>query len=670
PVSRYLPSFAPGNSFSAEVTVEALMSHRSGLVREPPVGNYFHVSEASIKAVVESLNDTELVYEPGTNVQYSNAAVTVVGRIIEVMRGKPFHDVIQTRLLQPLGMEGSFRQSESLNARMPVGYMRPYHDRPFPAPNFNMGISPAGNLYTSMNDLGKLVSALLQIGQGENGLILKPETLQQMWTPAEGIKSARNRQFGIGFILDEFEGELSVGHGGAIYGFSSQLKVLPRSQLGIVASTNLDFANGAVNRIADYALRYALAMEKGGPKPVFELSRAIDEQVARELEGEFQNDNGDRVSVKERYGSLFLERIGGLTLQLMQYENAVLVDGLMTHDDTVHVSSDLIEISGSVYNRIRSRKPDYNISGLSQFFGEYGEDHNILYIGEKHGRLHALIEWQTEYPLEMVGKDVFQFPDYGLYPQETIRFRRSGSNGEVVAADLEGILFQRRSTVGISDGVFRIVPQRPVSELSVEARLAAPPHEEGDFLKSELVDVTNFVENIKLDIRYASDDNFLGTPVYSQPKAFLQRKAAESLGRVGKRLEKMGYGLLIHDAYRPWYVSKVFWDATPEDKKIFVADPTDGSRHNRGCAVDLTLYELDTGKPVEMVGLYDEMSERSYPYYPGGSSLQRWHRDLLKREMERGGFAVYEYEWWHYDFDGWQHYRLGNEPFEALSNTE
>lgn len=93
------------------------------------------------------------------------------------------------------------------------------------------------------------------------------------------------------------------------------------------------------------------------------------------------------------------------------------------------------------------------------------------------------------------------------------------------------------------------------------------------------------------------------------------------------------YILLDHN--RPWYVTKIFWDATPEDKRIFVANPAEGSRHNRGCAVDLTLYDLKTGAPIEMTGVYDEMSERSYSFYPGGTSLQRWHRDLLRRAMQK-----------------------------------
>jgi len=131
----------------------------------------------------------------------------------------------------------------------------------------------------------------------------------------------------------------------------------------------------------------------------------------------------------------------------------------------------------------------------------------------------------------------------------------------------------------------------------------------------------------------------------------------------------MGYGLLIHDAYRPWYVTKIFWDATPDDKKIFVADPSEGSRHNRGCAVDLSLYDLATGKPVEMVGVYDEMSERSYPGYPGGTSLQRWHRELLRTVMENEGFLVYEFEWWHFDYGDWRKYPILNLRFEQLAST-
>jgi D-alanyl-D-alanine dipeptidase len=135
---------------------------------------------------------------------------------------------------------------------------------------------------------------------------------------------------------------------------------------------------------------------------------------------------------------------------------------------------------------------------------------------------------------------------------------------------------------------------------------------------------------------------------------------------VHKDLAKDGYGLLIHDAYRPWHVTKMFRDATPGKFHHFVADPLQGSRHNRGCAVDLTLYDLKTGKVIEMPGGYDEMTDRSYPDYLGGTSLQRRHRDRLRSAMEKHGFKVYEAEWWHFDFHDWRSYPILNSRFEEL----
>jgi D-alanyl-D-alanine dipeptidase len=213
---------------------------------------------------------------------------------------------------------------------------------------------------------------------------------------------------------------------------------------------------------------------------------------------------------------------------------------------------------------------------------------------------------------------------------------------------------------------YHIKPVRPVTELRAEALIASPPHEDGAFRKVDLVELSPLDTGIHLDIRYATSNDFLGTPVYSQARAFLQRPAGEALLRALQKLKPLGYGLLIHDAYRPWYVTKIFWDATPPEGKIFVADPAQGSRHNRGCAIDLTLYDLATGKPIEMPGTYDEMSPRSFPDYPGGTSLQRWHRDLLRRAMESEGFTVYEAEWWHFDYKDWKEYAISNIPFEKI----
>ena len=213
---------------------------------------------------------------------------------------------------------------------------------------------------------------------------------------------------------------------------------------------------------------------------------------------------------------------------------------------------------------------------------------------------------------------------------------------------------------------FHITPLRPVEELRAEALKLQPPHEDGAFLKPDLVELVTLDPTIKLDVRYATTNDFLGTPVYTQARAFLQRPAAEALVRANHELKGLGYGLIIHDGYRPWYVTKIFWDATPDDKKIFVADPQSGSKHNRGCAVDLSLYDLKTGLEVEMPSGYDEMSERAYADYPGGTDEERARRAVLKQAMEKQGFAVIPKEWWHFDYKDWKQYPILNVKFEDL----
>jgi D-alanyl-D-alanine dipeptidase len=299
--------------------------------------------------------------------------------------------------------------------------------------------------------------------------------------------------------------------------------------------------------------------------------------------------------------------------------------------------------------------------------GEYGPDNDILIVLEKDGALHALFERKRLEPLVQVSRNVFHFANQN----ETRRvvFTRD-RNGRATSVAVDTLSRARRNIEPESGNQLRIKPVRPVPELMKEALAAQSPPETGDFLQTDLVELRRLDPTIRLEVRYATTNNFLGTRFYTQPRAFMQRPAAEAAVRAHRNLKRQGYGLLIHDAYRPWYVTKVFWDAVPEDKKLFVADPASGSRHNRGCAVDLTLYDLRTGRPVEMVSTYDETTDRAHSEYPGGTSLQRWHRDLLRKAMAAEGFAVFAPEWWHFDYRDWQKYRIANQRFEELQNRE
>ena len=136
--------------------------------------------------------------------------------------------------------------------------------------------------------------------------------------------------------------------------------------------------------------------------------------------------------------------------------------------------------------------------------------------------------------------------------------------------------------------------------------------------------------------------------------------------RAHQKLREKGYGIVVFDGYRPWSVTKIFWDVTPQDNKIFVADPSQGSRHNRGCAVDLSLFELATGKIVQMPSEYDEMTERAHITYACATPEAKHLREMLRSAMESEGFVVYEPEWWHYDYKDWKEYPIQNIPFSKI----
>lgn len=303
-------------------------------------------------------------------------------------------------------------------------------------------------------------------------------------------------------------------------------------------------------------------------------------------------------------------------------------------------------------------KPAAPPAAWLSLIGAYASDHDTLYVYEDDGALVALVAPSGAQPLAQVSESVFTFAGRGVdHPQMV--FRRD----ELQMGDVT----RRRLQLGPADGgQLRLQPVRSVAELLRADRRLSPPAESGAFLAADLVQPARLDSTIRLDIRYATTNNFLGSVFYSSARAFLQRPAARALVRASRVLRPLGYGLLIHDAYRPWYVTKVFWDATPAASRWLVANPARGSKHNRGAAVDITLYEVATGAPVEMPSTYDEATPRALSDYPGGTSRQRWHRALLRRVLEAEGFTVNPSEWWHFDFRDWQRYQIQNIPFEEI----
>lgn len=648
PITRYLPEFHPKNPFGKVITLRQLMSHRAGLVREPPVGHYFDDSAPSLAQTAASLNETTLVYAPESHIKYSNAGIAVAGYVLERTQKEPFAEYLKRKVLIPFGMrESAFTPEPQLMGRVPKAFMWTYDGRVFAAPRFELGMAPAGCMYSTTGDLSRFLMDLFAGGRG----VIRRETLEKMWTPQFAAPGAKDG-FGLGFRISDLHGHRVIGHGGAIYGFATELEALPEDRLGVVVMTTKDGANAVVNRIAPQSLEWLLADRDGRPLETAETTEPVSAEEAARVEGFYPD-----AEVYYHGGKLFRTPLAsGIRVEVRKSGADLMLDDALAFGPKLKLNP-----AARIFPPPKPADIPARWQGL---IGEYGWDYDTLYILERAGKLTALIEWFTYDPLDEKSENEFRFPEAGLYPNEPAVFTRDAT-GRTLAVRVGGVLFKRRPDPAAPGATFHITPVKPVAELLAAAIRASPPPEKGEFRKPELVELVKLDPTIRLDIRYATNNNFMSTPFYRAARAYMQKPAAEAVVRANQALHGLGYGLLIHDAYRPWYVTKMFWDGTPPDKHEFVADPSQGSRHNRGCAVDLTLFDLNTGKPIQMTGGYDEMSPRSYPEYPGGTSLQRWHRDLLRRLMEAQGFQVYDSEWWHFDYRDWKKYPILNEPFGA-----
>lgn len=657
PVRDYVPEFAPANPFGGEVTVRHLLQHRAGVVRESPVGHYFDPSEPTLAATVASLAGTALVHAPGGDFKYSNPGFGVVGEVVARIRRQPFEDAARELVLAPLGLADSdFTPTPRLLARQAGGVMWTYDGRDLATPGFAFGYGPAANLRSTVGDLAELAASWFPDARRP---LLRPETLAAMWRLPEGATSG----CGLGFFVQSLDGARVVGHDGAVYGFATALRAMPDEGLAVAVCCTKDFANEVAEAIALRALRAARRAREGAALPPPEPPQPLGVAAARALAGRWRV-GANWVHLAERGGELYYDPNIGVRTRLRR-----AADGQLVSDDALSLGGRRLTVrpDGNLFDgeEIYVRDddpPPPPPAELLPLLGEYGFDHNILIVYEDGGRLGVLIEWVVRDLPDRVGPDHYVFPP-GMYGGDSLRFERD-ADGAVVAAVVGGARFARRPDP--APGSFRIVPRRPIAEVVAAARTAAPDPQLAappGATPADLVPLAPLDRTLRCQLVYATADNFLGTPVYPPDAvAQLQRPAAEALLRVHWRLRAAGYGLLVFDAYRPWWVTKAFWDATPDAQRDFVADPAKGSRHNRGCAVDLTLYDLATGQPVTMPSGFDEFTPRAYPDYPGGTARERHHRNMLRRAMEAEGFTVNDREWWHFDHRGWERYAVGNAP--------
>ncbi|SVD54916.1 uncharacterized protein METZ01_LOCUS407770, partial [marine metagenome] len=270
-----------------------------------------------------------------------------------------------------------------------------------------------------------------------------------------------------------------VGHGGAVYGFSTQLYALPELELGIAVTSSVDVTNTITRRLADYGLDCLLAVEKGKPLPNYDKTEPVDKETVDLLAGHFISDDGRHLRLINRYDSLYMEN-DRIQARVRQHDNKLITDDRISYGVGMEYSEDggSVTISGTVYYRVEYSKPQPVPKTWRGLIGEYGWDHNILYIYEEHGKLTALIEWMEKDILKEVEKDLFAFPSTGgMYHGEKLRFKRDGEGVATQVQIENGPIFYKRD-IGIDQGeTFRIELLKPVDELREIALSASPPAE-------------------------------------------------------------------------------------------------------------------------------------------------------------------------------------------------
>jgi D-alanyl-D-alanine dipeptidase len=539
--------------------------------------------------------------------------------------------------------ESGWRVAES---RTPLAFaeMNVFGEPRRVAPQFEIANAPAGGLNSSIRDLARLGSALL----GNRQTVLGQRPWLEWGAPAR--RPTPYAGYGA-------SGVISLR--GSIYGYTVDSELIPSSRLGVVAYAALD-ATQAASRLARYALDAAQLLRVGRPIASYISDMPLTREATLPLAGVYRHGR-ETVTVRWLTGRALIETPRSAGELRHRSDGAWFLDSPSAELIQFETGGKWVELDKRRYTRAAAvARPVSPAAKVADILGDYGWEHGFVRILERDG--HAYARLREEYHrLRDRGRDGWSIPSTGLvHSDTTLQFLRDAS-GRIDRMLVEGATLPRRDPRTLGTAVDKI--HLDIHALRAEALAATPPVETGK-VPSDLVNVRELDPTIDLDIAYARADNLLGAPVYSRALALLQRPAAEALVRAHRMLLGKGFGMVVHDAYRPWFVTKMFWDATPQAGKLFVADPKLGSRHNRGAAVDVTLVDRRTGQLVPMTSSYDEFSPRAYPEYDGGTSEQRWLRDLLREVMESQGFTVYPYEWWHFDYENWEKYPIGNSAVE------
>lgn len=463
PAARWVPEFRMVNPFpdAPPPTLRQLLCHRSGLVREAPVGGYFDGSEPTARDTVASLEGCVLVYPPNTRTKYSNSGLTVVGRAVEEATRQDFAAYQAERLLGPLGMTDSgFLLGRALKSRLARGYLpvaeRDGGFREIVAPQFEFGILPAGNLYSTAEDLGRFLKALLVASPRSTeeatplrGLGIRRGTLEAMWTVQLQGPEVTNG-FGLGFSLGHYRGRRTIGHMGAVYGFTSSVLAIPGDGVGVVVLANDDLAVAAVRRLARRGLDVLLEQCRG--MAAAERREAPTAMKAEELAacaGAFESESF-WAQIESGEGD------DGLTMTLSRQRLRLSPDGPWRFRANGRLSDDA-EVQfergpdgavvgftgfGQTFRRVSAGEGVSVPEVWRRYVGAYGPAFIPLRVSIRNGHLYAMTENEYDYRLRPLNRTVFQMPP-GLYEGEHLVFQRNRS-GRVYGVLLANMPLRRR----------------------------------------------------------------------------------------------------------------------------------------------------------------------------------------------------------------------------------
>ena len=450
PVTGYARDFSIVVPFADAdaITLRQLLCHRSGMIRESPVGGYFDPSDPGVSATVRSVAQCVLVNPPGAEMRYSNVAPTIAGHAVSLVTKTPYATYQRQHLLDPLGMKhSSFVLDDRVRRRLAVGYMRVAKPgggfRRIEAPQFDLGTLPAGNLFVSAEDLARLAMMIFADGRIGDRPLVKPETLEQMFTVQ---LTDEEEGFGLGFYVGRFGEHKVVRHSGAVYGFSTAFTALLEHKLGVIVLANEDIASGAVRRIGKAAMSLMLDAkigEKSVPRPE---PIALDGDALDAMTGDYESPSywariervGDRLHADVSGQPLTLTPIGPLTF---------VAEGRIVDRAEVPFRRDGagrifgFTALGQSFTRVDPAKVERVPDAWRKYLGSYGPSFIPVIVSIKHGHLYAMTENLAAYRLAPANRVVFNMPR-GLYTDEELVFQ-TGPDGNVHSVILANMTLER-----------------------------------------------------------------------------------------------------------------------------------------------------------------------------------------------------------------------------------